>query len=411
METERETFVIVGASLAGASAAAALRKQGFDGRVVLIGEESEPPYERPSLSKRYLRGEEERDALYVRDESFYESQRIELWKGRRATAVNATARELTTDDGARLRYTRLLLATGATPRRLSIPGSDLPGVHYLRTLDDADALRESLSGAEKVAVIGGGWIGAEATASIRQTGRDVALMAPSAVPLQRVLGDEVGGVYLELHREHGVELVMGARVEQVLGTRSVEGVRTADGRVIGCDVVLVGIGTDAQTELAQQAGLAVDNGVLTDEFLATEAAGIYAAGDVASVWHPLFSARVRVEHWDNAKRQGTAVAKSMLGRGEPYARIPYFYSDQYDLAMEYSGYAPTWDGVVFRGDVAARQFVAFWLKDGRVTAGMSANVEDTTKPIEALIRSGERVNLSRLTDAAVPLEELEHVNR
>jgi len=314
-----------------------------------------------------------------------------------------------TDDGTVLRYARLLLATGASPRRLSIPGSDLPGVRYLRTLEDADALRGSVEQAETVAVIGGGWIGAEVTASLRETGREVALVAPSAVPLQRLLGDEFGSIYLALHREHGVELVMGARVAEIVGSGSVEGVRTEDGRTITCDAVLAGIGTLPRTELASQAALAADDGVLVNEYLESSAPGIYAAGDVASVWHPLFGCRVRVEHWDNAKRQGTAVAKSMLGRGEPYARIPYFYSDQYDVAMEYTGYAPTWDRVVVRGDTETREFVAFWLRDGRVAAGMSANVDDTSKPVEALIRSGRRVNVERLTDSAVSLDDLDAV--
>ena len=402
-----ETFVIVGASLAGASAAVALRKQGFAGRVVLIGEENEPPYERPSLSKGYLRGEEARDALLVRDEAFYRQKDIELWTGRRVTAVDREARTVLTDDGETVPYTRLLLATGADARRLAVPGADLPGVHYLRTLGDADALRAAVARAGRVVVVGGGWIGAEVTASIRQTGQDVTLVVPSSVPLQRVLGTEIGAVYSDLHAEHGVRIVTGTRVEQILGSASVEGVRTGDGMAISCDCVVVGIGTVPRTELASDAGLAVDNGVTVDEYLEASQPGIYAAGDVAAARHPLFGSQLRIEHWDNAKRQGAAVAKSMLDRGEPYERIPYFYSDQYDVSMEYSGYAPSWDRVVCRGDVAGRQFIAFWLRDATVVAGMSANVDGTTKPIESLIRSRQRVHVGRLTDAAVPFEDLD----
>ncbi len=403
----RQTFVIVGASLAGATAAAGLRKDGFDGRIVLVGEEAEPPYERPALSKDYLRGATERERLDVRDRAFYGQNAIELRTSARAVAVEPGSREVVLEDRQRLRYDRLLLATGASPRRLQVPGGDLAGVHYLRTVEDADAIRAAAASAHRAVVIGGGWIGAEVAASLRHLGLPVALVAPGSVPLERVLGTEVGAVYRDLHAEHGVELVMNRRVAAVRGRVAAEAVETADGTRIEGDLVVLGVGARPRTELAAEARLDVGDGILVDEHLETSVPGIFASGDVAAAWHPLLGARVRVEHWDNAKRQGRAAAGNMLGRAEPYLRIPYFYSDQYDLGMEYSGYAPGWDRVVFRGEPASRAFVAFWLVDGRVVAGMSANVWQVRDAIEALVGSRERVAVERLVDPAVSLDDLE----
>src|SRR5579883_1150068 len=400
------TFVIVGASLAGAKAAEALRDEGFDGRVVLVGEEPVRPYERPPLSKSYLRGEADFAAAAVHDEGYYDERGIELRTSSVVTAFDPGAAEVTIGGTERLAYDRLLLATGAAPRRLAAPGAELAGVRYLRTVADADELRQAIAAAASVVVIGAGWIGCEVAASARQMGAQVAMVEMTSVPLERVLGPEVGTVYRDLHADNGVALHMGAGVDALLGSDAVEGVRLADGTVLAADLVVVGVGVTPRVELAQAAGLAVDNGVLVDEHLATSAPGIYAAGDVANAFHPLFGARIRLEHWSAALNQGPAAAANMLGRATAYERLPYFFSDQYDLGMEYTGWAPAWDRVVFRGDPATREFIAFWLHDGRVVAGMNANVWDVTEPIGALIRSRVEVAVDRLTDPDVELSSL-----
>jgi 3-phenylpropionate/trans-cinnamate dioxygenase ferredoxin reductase component len=400
------TFAIVGAGLAGGTAAVQLRKDGFDGRIVLVGGESEPPYERPELSKGYLRGTTERAKLDVRPADFWTSNDIELLTDTEVTAIDAGAGELTLTVGERLRYDRLLLATGAAPRVLAIPGATLGGIHYLRTIDDSLAIRGAAGRARRAVVVGGGWIGAEVAASLRELGVAVALVLPGALPLERVLGPEVAAIYRDIHLEHGVELLAGRRVTSFIGRGDVESVEMSDGSTTPADLVVVGAGAIPRTELAAAAGLDVEDGVLVNERLESSRPGIFAAGDVASAWHPLLRARIRVEHWDNAKRQGRAAARNMLGIGEPYDRVPYFYSDQYDLGMEYSGYAPEWDRVVFRGDPAGRKFIAFWLRDGRVVAGMNANIWDVNDHIAALIRRGKAVSVDRLTDASVPLDDL-----
>ncbi len=404
--SESQTIVIVGASLAGAKAAETLRQEGFAGRVVLIGEEGDRPYERPPLSKGYLRGDEEVVKIFVHEEGFYAEQGIELRTSTLVKAVDPATSQLVLDDGERLAYDRLLLTTGAAPRRLTVPGADLPGVHYLRDVGDADGLAVSIGQASRLVVVGAGWIGSEVAASARQMGTEVAMVDPGAVPLAGVMGPEVGAVFRQLHASHGVDLYLGTGVEAVVGRKVAEGVRTSDGRVIDADLVVVGIGVAPRTELAEAAGIRVGNGIEVDEHLETSVSGIFAAGDVAAAWHPGLGERVRVEHWANALNQGPAAARNMLGARIAYDRVPYFFSDQYDLGMEYSGYARIWDRVVFRGNPDDGKFIAFWLADGRVVAGMNANVWDVTGPIQALIRSRATVDIGRLTDPAVPLEEV-----
>jgi 3-phenylpropionate/trans-cinnamate dioxygenase ferredoxin reductase subunit len=404
--TSDQTHVIVGASLAGAKAAETLREEGFDGRVVLVGAETERPYERPPLSKDYLRGEVGREKVYVHDEGFYAELDIELRLGREAVDLDTPAGELELDDGQRLRYDRLLLATGAEPRRLAIPGADLEGVVHLRTVQDSDALRERLDRGGAVVVVGAGWIGSEVAASARQRGLDVTVIEPMAVPLERVLGPEVGAVYRDIHTDHGTKMLMGAGVEAFEGDRSVERVRTSDGRVLECDFVVVGVGVQPRTRLAARAGLDVDNGVLVDEHLETRVRGVFAAGDVANAHHPFYGERVRVEHWANALNQGPAAARNMLGQDVPYERLPYFFSDQYEVGMEYSGFAREWDRVVFRGDPATREFIAFWLVGDRVVAGMNVNVWDVNDTVQQLIRERAAVDDRRLADPDVPLDQL-----
>jgi 3-phenylpropionate/trans-cinnamate dioxygenase ferredoxin reductase subunit len=405
MPTDPQTFAIVGAGLAGAKAAETLREEGFDGRLVLLGAEAERPYERPPLSKDYLRGESDRAGASVHEAAFYADHDIELRLGERVAGLDPGRGELELDGGERLGYDRLLLTTGAEPRRLGIAGADLDGVHYLRTFADSDALRERLGAGGRLVVVGAGWIGAEVAASARQSGLEVSMIAPEAVPLERVLGVELGAFYGDIHAGHGVELVMNAGVASFEGDGRVERVRLEDGRAIDCDAVVVGIGAQPRTELAAAGGLAVDNGVLVDGRLETSVPGIFAAGDVANHLHPDLG-RLRVEHWDNALHQGPAAARAMLGEREPYARLPYFFSDQYDVGMEYSGSAPKWDRVVFRGDPSSREFVAFWVLDGRVAAGMNVNVWDVAEPIQALIASGATVDERGLADPDVPLGDL-----
>jgi 3-phenylpropionate/trans-cinnamate dioxygenase ferredoxin reductase subunit len=404
--TSKQTFVIVGASLAGAKAAETLRAEGFGGRLVLIGAEHERPYERPPLSKDYLRGEAGREKIYVHDEDFYAGHDIELRLGRSATSLNTTTNELALDDGDRLRYDRLLLATGAEPRRLQIPGSELDGVLYLRSVEDSDALRERLDRGGNVVVIGAGWIGAEVAASARQRGLEVTVVEPLGVPLERVLGNEVGGIYRDIHADHGVQMLLGTAVEAFEGTTSVQRVRTSDGRELECDFVVVGVGVQPRAELAAQAGIAVDNGILVDEHLQTSVPGVFAAGDVANAQHPFYGERVRVEHWANALNQGPVAARAMLGRSDVYDRLPYFFSDQYEVGMEYSGFARSWDRVVFRGDPGSREFIAFWMTENRVVAGMNVNVWDVTDLIQRLIRDRVSVDDRRLADPDIPLADL-----
>jgi 3-phenylpropionate/trans-cinnamate dioxygenase ferredoxin reductase subunit len=401
-----KTFVIVGASLAGAKAAETLREEGFDGRVVLIGAEDERPYERPPLSKDYLRGESGREKVYVHDEGFYAEHDIELRLARVAVGLDTSAHELALDDGEQLRYDRLLLATGARARRLPIPGGDLDGVLYLRSVQDSDALRERLARGGKVVVIGAGWIGAEVAASARQRGLDVTVVDPLAVPLERVLGTEVGTVFRDVHSDHGVNMLMGAGVEAFEGATSVERVRTSDCSLLECDFVVVGVGVQPRTELAQQAGIAVNDGILVDEHLQTSAPRVFAAGDVANAHHAFYGERMRVEHWANALHQGPVAARNMRGHTDAYDRLPYFFSDQYDVGMEYAGFARAWDRVVFRGDLASREFIAFWMTGRRVVAGMNFNVWDVTDAIQRLIRDRVDVDDRFLADPGVPLDEL-----
>jgi 3-phenylpropionate/trans-cinnamate dioxygenase ferredoxin reductase subunit len=404
--TADQTFVIAGAGLAGAKAAETLREEGFDGRVVMVGAEQERPYERPPLSKDYLRGEAERDSIYVHAEPFYAEHDIELRPGRAVTHLDTAVGQVALDDGTRLRYDRLLIATGAEPRRLPIPGEALDGVLYLRTVADSDALRARLDRGGSMVVVGAGWIGAEVAASARQRGMDVAIIDPNSVPLERVLGREMGAIYRDVHADQGVRMLLGIGVEAFEGSTAVERVRTSDGRVLDCDVVVVGIGVTPRTTLAVEGGLYVDDGIVVNDRLQSSTPRVFAAGDVAMAHYPFYSRRIRVEHWANALHQGPIAARNMLGLGEPFDRLPYFYSDQYDVGMEYTGFARGGDRVVLRGDPASREFIAFWLAGGRVLAGMNVGIWDVADVIERLIRSGAQIDERRLADPDVPLEDV-----
>jgi 3-phenylpropionate/trans-cinnamate dioxygenase ferredoxin reductase component len=415
-----EQIVVVGASLAGATAAQTLRDAGFDGSVVLVGEEPSRPYERPPLSKGYLLGNDERDSIFVHPQDWYDEHKVELRLGTTATSIDREAHEVRLSDGGTLPYSRLLLATGSSPRRLDVPGADLKGVHYLRRVEDTDALREAFADKPRVVVIGGGWIGLETAAAARQAGMEVSVVEMAELPLLRVLGPEVAQVFADLHREHGVDLRLETGVAELLGkdgrvvgVRLDDGTDSSEGTVLPADLVLVGVGITPRTDLAEQAGLAVSDGIDTDEHLRTTDPDVWAAGDVANAWHPGLKRRVRVEHWENARQEGRVAAESMLGKDSAHDRQPYFFTDQYDLGMEYTGFVdPTpgseqaYDQVVFRGDKAAREFIAFWLRDGRVLAGMNVNVWDVVDPIGALITSGRQVDTAKLADPAVPLDQL-----
>jgi 3-phenylpropionate/trans-cinnamate dioxygenase ferredoxin reductase subunit len=406
-----ETFVVVGAGLAGAKAAEALREEGFAGRLVLVGAEPVRPYERPPLSKEYLRGESPRESAFVHPEGFYAEHDIELRLDRPAASLDPGTRTVVLDDGEALRYDALLLATGAEPRRLRVPGAELDNVLYLRELGDSDALRARLDAGGHMVVVGGGWIGCEVAASARTRGLEVTVVEPQSVPLEGVLGAEAGGFYRDVHADHGVQWRLGAGVAAFEGAGAVERVRLSDGSAIDCDVVAVGVGVRPCAALAATAGLAVGDGILVDERLRTDAPGVLAAGDVACAMHPFYGERVRVEHWGTALEQGPAAARVMLGSGAPYDRLPYFFSDQYDVGMEYTGLARRWDRVVFRGSPAEREFIAFWLDGDRVVAGMNVNVWDVVEPIGRLIRERVPVEDRRLADPDVPLDALTPVGK
>jgi 3-phenylpropionate/trans-cinnamate dioxygenase ferredoxin reductase component len=400
-----QTFIIVGASLAGAKAAETLREEGFDGPIVLIGAEPDRPYERPPLSKDYLRGEAA-GKPFVHDESFYAEHDIELRTSTRVQSIDPGAGELVLAGGETLRFDRLLLATGAEPRRLPLPGADLDGVLSLRTVEDSEAIRARIDAGGRLVSIGAGWIGAEVAASARQRGCEVTLLEAVPLPLARVLGAQLGAIYRDIHIDHGVEFIGEAKVQAIEGAGKVAAVKLADGRRVDADFVVIGVGVAPRIELAEAAGLRIDNGIAVDERMRTSAPNVFAAGDVAAAVHPFYNTRIRVEHWSNALHQGPAAARSMLDRPISYDRIPYFFSDQYDVGMEYSGYATDWDEVVLRGDPSSREFIAFWLRDGRVLAGMNVNVWDVAADIQALIRARRVVDRARLTDPEIPLGEL-----
>jgi 3-phenylpropionate/trans-cinnamate dioxygenase ferredoxin reductase component len=406
-----QTFVIVGASLAGAKAAETLRAEGFTGRVVLVGEESERPYERPQLSKGYLLGKEERDKIFVHEPGWYPENRVELRLGTRVSRVDREAREVELAGGERLGYDKLLLTTGSVVRRLPVPGGDSEGVLYLRRVEDSERISAAIGAGEgrRIVVIGGGWIGLEVASAARQRGAAVSLVEALDLPLQRVLGDELARVFADLHREHGVDLRLGTGVREVrAGGEGAAAVVLDDGSELPADAVIVGVGIAPATALAEAAGLEVDNGVLVDAALRTADPDVYAAGDVANAFNPLFGERLRVEHWANALNGGPAAARSMLGQEVVYDRVPYFYTDQYDLGMEYSGHAGPgrYDRVVYRGDVPGREFIAFWLHGGRVLAGMNVNVWDVTDAIQDLVRSTRQVDPEKLANPDVPLSEV-----
>jgi 3-phenylpropionate/trans-cinnamate dioxygenase ferredoxin reductase component len=400
------TFVIVGAGLAGGGAAATLREEGFDGRVVLIGAERQPPYERPPLSKEYLRGESSFERALVQPPGFYGENGIETWFGARAKRVDAADKVVELDDGERVAYDRLLVTTGGRNRRFPVPGLDLEGIYSLRTVADSDCIRAEAVPGRKAVVVGMGFIGSEVAASLRRSGVDVVVVDRNEVPLRRVLGEEVGGVIEGIHREHGVSMIFEDTVAAFEGAGRVERVTTARGRRIECDFVVVGLGVEPVTDLLADTGAGIDNGVVVDEYLRTGVEGIYAAGDVANHYHPVFERRIRVEHWQNALEQGPAAARNMLDRDEPYDEIPWFWSDQYEHNLQYAGFHTQWDELVVRGSMEERNFVAFYRKDRRILAAVALNRGRDLRHSMPLIRAREPVDAARLCDLDVDLRAL-----
>jgi 3-phenylpropionate/trans-cinnamate dioxygenase ferredoxin reductase component len=406
---EEQTYVIVGASLAGAAAANALRDEGFRGRIVLVGAETELPYERPPLSKAYLLGTADRSTIYLHDERWYAEKSIELLLGRRATLLDRAAHEIELDGRERIGYTKLLLATGSSPRQLRSPGSDLDGVHYLRRVEDSEKLRDAIRGGGRIVVVGAGWIGLETAAAAREYGCEVTVIDPEPTPLRAALGTEMGAVFARLHHAHGVDLRLGHNVTGLRGRGRVSAVMTSAGSEFPADAVVVGIGARPNTELAERAGLTCENGIVVDQSLRTDDPDIYAAGDVANSFNPLYGKQIRVEHWANALHGGPVAAKAMLGQQVTFDHIPYFFTDQYDVGMEFSGWFRPggYEQVVTRGDVDGRAFHAFWLSDRRVVAAMHINRwDDGIAPAQELIRSGQPVDPDRLADTSVPIGTL-----
>ncbi|HET8575497.1 MAG TPA: FAD-dependent oxidoreductase [Methylomirabilota bacterium] len=410
----RPRFVIIGASLAGASAAAGLRELGFEGEIELIGAEPQLPYNRPPLSKGYLRGQERFEDQLVNPAGYYAEHRIELRLGLRATAIDPRRKIAEFEGGDQIAYDRLLVATGGRNRALSAPGAELPGVFQLRTVEDCDRIRAEARPGRRAVVIGLGFIGSEVAASLRQLGVEVTAIEGHRVPLARVLGDEVGTVLADIHREKGVTLVMEDAVAALEGAGRVERVRTKNGRVLDCGFVIAGIGIVPNSELLATAGAAVDNGALVDEHCRTSLHDVYAAGDVANHLHPIFG-RLRVEHWNNGYQQGRAAARSMLGREEPYDYLHSFWSDQYEHVIEYVGFAAGWDRLIFRGRPEDRKFLGFYLKDGIVRAAVGLNrggdpedpkSDGELKHVADLIRHRVRVDPARLADEAADLRRL-----
>ena len=347
-----------------------------------------------------------RERLFINTVEYYQEQQIELRLGVAATRVDPQAHVVELADGEKLRFDRLLLTTGARERRLTVPGSDLEGIYYLRTLADSDRLAGELQPGRRLVVIGAGFIGAEVAATAHGMGLKVSILEMAGVPLERALGEEMGRLYGEFHRDQGVELFTDEAIERFEGSGRVERVVGASGRGIACDVVVVGVGMEPETELAEAAGLAVENGIVVDEYCETSFAGIFAAGDVANFYHPVLDERLRLEHWANAQNQGVAAAESMLGKREPYIEIPWFWSDQYDLNLQYVGHARTWDRVVMRGDVASRKFSAFYMKDGKIRATLAVNRFKDIRPSRGLIGQGIPVEAEKLQDEGIDLKSL-----
>jgi 3-phenylpropionate/trans-cinnamate dioxygenase ferredoxin reductase component len=400
------TVAIVGASLAGSSAAATLREEGFDGRVVLIGTEPQLPYDRPPLSKNYLRGVTPFEKTLLRPAEFYRERDIEMRLGTTVTRVDVEKRALALQDGERLDFDQLLITTGGRNKRFPIPGIDLPGVYDLRTVADADRIREAMARGGRAVIVGMGFIGAEVAAAMRQSGLEVVAVEPFKTPLYRALGEEIGRVVEGLHRDNGVEMILDDAVTVFEGAGKVERVVTRDGRRIECSLAVFGLGIEPVTELVAGTPVRVDNGIVVDDQSRTNVPGIFAAGDVANHYHPVCGRQMRVEHWQNGVKQGAAAARSMLGRGQSYDEVHWFWSDQFDANIQYAGFHATWDRIVVRGSLASRKFLAFYLTGGRVESVVAINQGRDMRRTFPIIKARVAVDPARLEDPNVDLRTL-----
>ena len=400
------SYVIVGGSLTGATAAITLREEGADGSITLIGAERELPYERPPLSKAYLRSEAPFDKSLVRPAAFYAEHRIETMFGVRAARIDQLARFVELEDRRRVPFDVLLIATGGRNIRFSIPGSELEGIYGLRTVEDADRIKAEASPGRRVVVVGMGFIGSEVAASLRRKGLDVVAIEPGKTPLFRVLGESVGQSIADLHRAHGVRTIFEDTVAAFEGTQRVARVITKGGLRLDCDFVVAGIGVEPVVDVLDGTGVHVDNGVVVDQYCQTNIPGIYAAGDVANHYHPVFERQIRVEHWHNAIKQGAAAARNMLGKAVPYDEIHWFWSDQYDANLQYAGYHSKWDELVVRGRLDSDSFLAFYINDGRIDAVVGLNRAKDIRRAIPLIRARRMVNLDQLQDENIDLRSL-----
>jgi 3-phenylpropionate/trans-cinnamate dioxygenase ferredoxin reductase subunit len=402
----RQTIAIVGASLTGASAAATLREEGFDGPVVLLGAEPQLPYDRPPLSKAYLRGTTPFEKTLLRPAEFYREKDIELRLSTTVTRVDSEKRRLELAGGDRLEFDQVLIATGGRNRRFPIPGLDLPGVYDLRTVADADRIREVIAPGRRAVVVGLGFIGAEVASSLRECGVEVVAIEPFKTPLFRALGEEIGRVIEGLHRDHGVDMILGDAVAAFEGNGRVERVLTRDGRRVECDFAVFGLGIEPVVDLMAGSGVHVDNGIVVDDLCRTNVPGVFAAGDVANHYHPVCARQMRVEHWQNGVKQGAAAARSMLGRGQTYDEVHWFWSDQYDANIQYAGFHVPWDQLIVRGSLAERKFLAFFLTAGRVESAVAINQGRDLRRAFPLIRARVPVDPARLADPQVDLRTL-----
>lgn len=401
-----QTFAIVGAGQAGGWIARTLRDEGFAGRVVVIGEESFPPYERPPLSKQVLLGEAERESCFLWPESALSESGIELIRGRRVETIRPDARRLTLDDGESIDWTKLALATGGRARTLDVPGADLDGVFTLRTIDDAEAIRPRLAEGASVVIVGAGWIGLEAAAAARKRGADVTVLEAEDRVCARALTPDMSEWVLELHRRHGVEILLNARFREFGGGDRLECAALEDGSEIACDLAIVGVGLVPNVELAKAAGLDVDNGIVVDETGRTSHPDVYAAGDAANHPNPLLGRRIRLESWENAQNHAIAVAKAMLGGETPYAEIPWFWSDQYDANIQLMGLPETWDRTVVRGDRSSGEFIEFHLEDGRLRGAAAVNNPRDLRLTRRMMIADRAWDPEALADPTVKLQRL-----
>ncbi|RAQ94160.1 NAD(P)/FAD-dependent oxidoreductase [Thermogemmatispora tikiterensis] len=407
----KQRFLIIGAGQAGVSAAVTLRHEGFDGEIMLIGAESHLPYERPPLSKDYLLGQKPIDDLFIHNSRFYVENHIQTLLGVKAVRVNPYEKvvELARANCVRptIAYDKLLIATGVRNRKLRVPGATLEGIYYLRTIEEADAIRQACRSGQRAVLVGMGFIGCEVAASLRQSGIEVVAIEAYKTPLYRVVGEKIGKVFEEIHREHGVRFLFEETIVAFEASQRVQCVVTSSGRRIDCDFVIIGVGVEPVTELVEGSEVQIENGIVVNQYCQTQVPDIYAAGDVANHFHPVVGKKMRVEHWQNAISQGRAAALNMLGRREPYQEVHWFWSDQYKYNVQYAGFPCAWDQLVVRGKLNEHKFTAFYMQEGKVMAVISINRGKDILRTIPLIRAQIPVDPLKLQDEATDLRSLQ----